>query len=149
MLLEITQKRQYFMFNGFLGGFGGLKIFGPMILILGGLLWNAERRLGNAHEEIGRLEVQVSQAVAANATVVQTLTDCRKVNAENKQQRIDADKRALAASDRITVLEAQLEEKLSEPYIPESTECRNLTDVLPTDFVDWLCIDGAGNCNSD
>ena len=126
----------------------------PMALGIGlaisaGLVWNAERRLSNAHEEIGRLEAANMTAVSANKSVMSTLAACRLVNANNAQARANALTKASAAEVRAVSLERKLEELTDVAYETDDAECRQLTDPLPGDYVRWLCIASAENCNRD
>ena len=113
------------------------------------LLWNSDRRLGNALEDVAALTVSLDTAVDANATNLVVIADCERINRENEEQREDARIKSEAAADRIVVLETELEDLLSETFTPTDTTCRTLLDDLPLDFSEWLCLPGAANCSTD
>lgn len=116
---------------------------------LSALLWNSERRLGNAQQEVARLEVGIDTAVKANKKVRGDLKTCEGVNIENSAQRDAAILAAELAADRTALLENELESLNDETFVPTDMECRTLVDPLPADFVDFLCLDEAKNCSRD
>jgi len=95
------------------------------------------------------MRVDVNTAVEVNDTVRETLRVCKEVNAFNAAQRDDALLAAQIAIGQIAILEDELEDLIGDTFEPADTECRTLDEPLPVDFRDWLCIDGAANCNPD
>ena len=127
----------------------GWAVAGITAAVLSALLWNAERRLDNAQQDVARLELGLSTAVTANKTVRATLQACQGVNAENAAQRDQALQAAQLAAERAAQLALELEDIANETFTPTDTECRTLVDPLPDDFVDFLCIKSAGNCSEN
>ena len=113
-----------------------------------GLFLNAERRLSNAHEEIGKLKALVAAVSDANNSTVASLKACLSINAENQTYLETAVQRAAEAAERADSLATTLE-AMNVPITSTNTDCRTLADPLPADFVRQLCIPDAANCSQD
>ena len=131
-----------------IGSYGWVAA-GITAAVLSALLWNAERRLDNAQDDIVQLTFDVNTAVFANETVRETLEVCKLVNAFNANQRDAALLAAEIAVGQVEILETTLEDLIHAPIETTDTECRRLDEPLPDSLVRQLCISAAENCRPD
>lgn len=117
-----------------------------VVLGLTTALWWQDRKLTKVNRGLAVSQANTQTALTVNATIRETLDSCQETNAFNAAQRELAAERADAAVNRADLFEAHVTELLAKQYEPD-TECRTLTERLPTDYIDWVCIPGA-NCIS-
>jgi len=114
--------------------------------VLAGLLWISDKRLDNARESLAQTKVIAQIAHDANGKLVEGIELCHSINTLNQEAQANAEARANEAVARAKRTENALNDLLEEPFEVDNTECRTLTEPLPTDFVERVCIASAGNC---
>ncbi len=118
------------------------------------MLMNAERRLNNSQEKVGRQKAEISQletdikgVIIANKRVRETLDLCKVVNRENVDARDAAMLMAIIAAGESDILRDELEDMINATSIEVTdTECRTMADPFPASYVSQLCVESGSNC---
>ena len=127
--------------------FSGLGI---VVLALTVLLHLANGKIDDLNKELGASRANTTTAVHANTIMLQTLDLCEEINGQNADQRDSAQRRAELAEARIGVMAKILQESIDDfdtTEFRDNTECRTLSEPLPSNFVNSLCVNSAGNCS--